>query len=362
MIEDPDDLIERATKERRQSHYAEAALLYARGREAALNLSDHARAFEAGLWQADCRRMQNRFQEALALLLPLLANPPSDAQAFDRWLAHDEAFAILLSIRPELSRLRNALDDMIEMGEHLTHPAGDIPYMEGQLSKYQGQFAAALDHYAKAWQENDGSGYYRHNAARWAAYMAMALNRGPEARAWRDHLAHLGGSEPSALEELRATNSLLALFAQDCSALAECREEGCEYKEIEARVHLALRGASKESLDDPFTRFHPARAALRNRPSRNVQTQYDYRLAVVDYHLASLRYVTGLPAVDDLYYQQPDVVPSRLFVADRASFASRLKHFHRSWRRLDKHARWLDGLLKCDYRARESESRLLRCN
>jgi hypothetical protein len=155
-------------------------------------------------------------------------------------------------------------------------------------------------------------------------------------------------------------NSLLALLTHDHSALMDCREAGFDDSTIEARVHIALRGSSREALDDPVDPFHPARAALRKRPL-NVHNQYHYRLAVVDFHLAGLRYLTGLPALDDLYYRHPDAIPTHLSVVDRSSFATRLTHFQKSWRRLDTHARWLDGLLQSTYRTEEAESRLKRC-
>jgi hypothetical protein len=227
----------------------------------------------------------------------------------------------------------------------------------------RGDWLAALRHNERGWADYDGGGYIRSSYATAATAMALELHRISEARAWRTQLAHTDQVEwAEARWKLQRLDALLALFTTDPAALAECRDTGCGGTLLEARVHLALRGTSQQPHDDPCDPFHPARALLRKRPEgpENVHNCYYYRLAVVDYHLASLRYAAALPAADDRYYQRPDMIPARIHIADPQSFNDRLRRFDLAWRRLDQHARWLDGLLQCDFRTKKAESRRQR--
>jgi hypothetical protein len=301
----------------------------------------------------------------MSLLLTLLAQPSTDLPAFERWIAQKNVFDIIALTRPELARLRRALDDISSLAQQQPHPAWDLPLLAGELHRYQGKWAEALQRYEQAWSshEDKGGGYIRSTSANYAARMALQLQRLHEAQTWRNHLAQTDQAEwAAARQELHAVNSLVALYTHDYAALSECRDAGYKSNDWEGRIHLTLRGDSCKPHDDPCDPFHAARALLRKRPedSKNVHILYDHRLCVVDYHLASLRYAAGLPALEDYYYQRPDVIPLRLEIANHPDFANRLRSFDKALCRLDRHARWLDGLLQCDYRTREAESRRQR--
>ena len=367
MSENPAVLKHQADAAYRAGHYTEAALLYARMRQAALDLRDASAAFEAGVWQVSCHAILNRSTEALGLLLPLLRDPPPEAAAYDRWLAQLFVFDIYRDSRPSLPLLQQALEDLRSLAQRQTHPAADISVMEGDLADDRGRRDDAAAHYAKGWQLKDGEGYVKHGFAWSATWAALRRNRIDEARAWRDHLARTNQDTwAEARQYLLQVDAGIALFTMDSAALDQCRDAGFgEDSELECRVLLALRGTSREAHDDPararLRDSHPARVALRSRVSQNVRDRYDRRLTVVDYWLACLRYDTGLPATDDFYLQKPDKIPLRLTPSDPAAFADHLLRFRRAWKRLDRHARWLDGLLECDWRTKEAESRIHRC-
>ncbi len=366
MIEDPRALIDEAYTAYRQSHYVEAAQFYKRARDSADLLMDRATAFEAGVWEAECRFGAGRYQDALSLLLSLLADAPPHARAYDRWLAQRTAFAVFLEHKPELARLQRTLDGLAVLATQQQCPAADFAASEGDLAWSRGDWPNALHHFQRAWTDYDDErqGVIRSVHAHGAAVCALEMHQLSEAQAWRNQLAHADQDTfLSARRRLQRIDTQLALYRGDLTDLGECRDAGCgSSASLEARTHLALRGTSQAPHDDPCDSFHPARASLRKRPEnrRSVHVLYNYRLVVVDYWLAALRFVAALPAVDDLYYEYPDVIPVRIEVADRASFAERLQRFDQAWHRLDQHARRLDGLLECDWRTKEAESRRKR--
>src|ERR1017187_996959 len=113
--------------------------------------------------------------------------------------------------------------------------------------------------------------------------MALQLHRLNEAQTWRNHLAQTDQAEwVAARQNFHAVNSLIALYTHDYAALSECRDAGHATKDLEARIHLILRGDSVKPHDDPCDHFHAARALLRRRSDdfKNVHIQYDYRLSV----------------------------------------------------------------------------------
>ncbi|MBN9524210.1 hypothetical protein J0H58_37815 [bacterium] len=183
-----------------------------------------------------------------------------------------------------------------------------------------------------------------------------------DAKSWHRHLSLADQDKyTGARYLLKVATALLALYKRDLRALPSCREHGPGHEDVSLRVHLLLRDKSRTALDDPADLSHPARRAARFPRTQNVHTRYHYLLALVDYRLACLRFTTGLPAVDDLYYRKPDKIPQRIMLAEPEKFRVQLRAFDRSCRMLERHARHLDGLLKCSWRTEEALTRRQRC-
>jgi tetratricopeptide (TPR) repeat protein len=357
MIEDTKDLVREGLNAYKQGRYAEAALFYARARRTSEELRDYHGAFEAGVWEVESLRLVGRYEQAMNLLVTL--QPPAGAPPAGRWVAQKKIFDITASTHPSLSRLRQALDDISALATRLPHPSHDVDMLQGNLYEFQGEWLRALEHYERAWSRYGGKGYLLSDSAYGAALMALRLHRFGDAQAWRSHLAETEQVEwAGARQQLKEVNAHFALYTGDRAALLESLEAGCGRNDLETRVRIMLRGRSCDPRDDPSERFHPTRALLRKRPerSKDVHDRYTYRLTVVDYHLASLRFAAGGAAIEDYYYQLVDLPPCAK-IGDPQGFAKRLRAFDRAYSRLERHARWLDGLLQCDYRTKEATCR-----
>lgn len=341
--------------------YSAASLTWARGREAARTLGDHSAAFKAGFWEANAWRWEGDLHRALSLLLLLLSEEPPDAPAFERWEAHELSFEVQIALRPEIGRVRRLLADLEDLALRQAHPSGDLHYCRGELAFYQGDREQALRHYARGWQAHDGQGFASHMFA-WKALMCnLHLVRRPDAESWWRHLSVTNQDKyEEARRMLKAATLILALEAGNFAAVAACVDNGCGWNWFELRGQLLLRGRSLDPLHDPIDSSHPARKLAAPERKQDVHDRYDNLLALVDYRLACLRYAAGLPAVDDLYYRQPDVLPPRITPTDPEKFRMQKRSFDFTCHLLQRHARRIDALLECDWRTHEVNTRRQR--
>lgn len=342
--------------------HSAAALTWARAKESARTLGDSAATFAAGFWEAHAWVRGGAHRRAWGLLLELLSDVPPDAPSYEYWLAQTSCFEIQLGLRPDLARLQRLLSDLEALAVRQTHPAADLHLIRGQLAFFQGSWVAALGHFARGWQAYDGNGYCKYGSAWWAFNCCLRLGRRPEANSWCQHLSVVNQDDrDEARQFLKAATLLRALEARDLAAVATCVDNGCgRERHYELRGQLLMRDNSLDPLHDPADHSHPARKLAATTREQDVHTRYDNLLALVDYRLACLRFTAGMPAVDDLYYRQPDALPERITLAEPATFQQQLQSFDFSWRMLQRLARRLDTLLQCDYRTQEAHSRRQR--
>lgn len=358
VFESTSHLFDKAYDLYAEGKYQAAALVWAQARQAALTLGYRGEAFRMGFWEAEATMLAGDASKARDMLFLLLSEVPQDAPAFEQWSANTGAFALQGQLRPEIAVLERHLAELERLAQRLPVATGDLPFVRGNLAEAQGCWAEALRHHAQAWRDQNGWGYTKHMFAFKAGLSALRLSRQEEARSWLQHLAATDqGRFEEARQHLRALRILLALFDGDRSAIAESLEAGASWPGFDLRGHLFRRAASFDPLDDPADKSHPARKLAQFERKQDVHERYVNLLALTDYRLACLRFTAGLPAVDDLYYQQPDVIPSKLTVADPAKLECQLRHFRFSWHLLRRHARRIDALLECDWRSREVASR-----
>jgi hypothetical protein len=255
--------------------------------------------------------------------------------------------------------LKKALADIEAATEGISerHPM----LRRSRLAELQGDWTGALQILERAYAINESAGPNSWQIALEAADAALYAEQLPAAMAWRAKaMESFNKFEKDDRESMSGLDACISLYTLDAGALTECLERGCGSVLMETRVRLALLNSGN---DDPTKPIHPARNLLRRRlkRSRNVHSQHSYLLTLVDYYLACLRFAAGQRGLDDLFYQQPDEfrVPDRRI--DEILFLDLLRRFDRHWRCLELHARWLDGLLQCDFRTKNAQRRRERC-
>jgi hypothetical protein len=116
---------------------------------------------------------------------------------------------------------------------------------------------------------------------------------------------------------------------------------------------------------DPVNVANAARFRLRQAfvGEPDLQTRFDRVLLIADYRLACVRYLLGLPPVDDKWYQQPqkppELLPSHF---TEAEFKKRVQLTDRSIRSAMKQAVHLDTCFQCTWRQEEVQKRSERLN
>lgn len=345
---------------------AEAALLFRSAASAALELGDRAAWFKYIVWAADATYMRGDMQTSLALLLEARQSEPKDVPQFEAWLARKELFFITNSTRPERARLEQLVTDLRSYATIHRVPQGDLPSLEGNLFLFCGDWCMALAFYEAAWQAHDGYGFLKSDSAYSAALCCLRLGRLAACRDWIVASADFGDEgwvTHHSFQRIELTLRLALAGGQPFASLLpslrifteRATSNGVdEVREFIARVHLFDPDAG-----DPAADFHPTRAELR-RPLKNrqdVHYRYDSHLLHLDYRLACLRHAASVPAVDDLYYYQPQQVPPHLTPADPIEFQRRLHKARAAVRSTLRYARHLDNLIECDYRQREVQAR-----
>lgn len=297
----------------------EAALHFAQAREAARLAQDTARSFQAGCWEADSWRMMGDYKRAYALLFTLLAEADDRAPILERWLAESDSYIlwVVLGRRTRHERLERLKRLEAFATGHPQVPAGDLPQLRAELEESGARWAEALIHWEIAWTRDDDTGYLKCGKAFGALQALLRLDRGEEAARW---LALLGETEQDrAYGRLLygQAQALCGLYAPPDTGVLEAARRaledaltGTDHDENAAAWHLLARLWLLLRPDqDPADPLHPARAALRRRP----ETGRDWNRAItlVDYRLAGLRFLAGIPPCDDYYHRHPSRAGTR---------------------------------------------------
>jgi hypothetical protein len=349
------------------SRMAEAALLYRRAASAALEIGDRIAWFKNMAWAADASFLKGDTQVSLSMLLEARQSEPEDASPREAWMARKLLFYISLSTRPERARLEQLLTDLRSYANTHRSAAGDLLSLEGVLFHFCGDYRTALARFEAAWQAYDvNSGEIKSSSPYVAADCCLELG---QLSACKDWIAALDQCLDSVTTRWSAEITLrLALaegrpFATLLSHLRTYTNRATGLQRADVADKLARLIARIHLLDphagDPAADFHPSRAELRRPPSDRqcVHGRYDAHLLHLDYRLASLRHAAGIPAVDDLYYYQPQQAPVRLTPVDPDQFQGRLHRARAAAKSTLRYARHLDTLLECDYRQREVQAR-----
>ena len=317
----------------------DAALLYGRAKEAARQLGDRAHAFEAGFWEAEAWARAGNNRRSFALLFALLDDAPQDAPVYERWCAETLLYELWLALgRRSRIECRARLERLADFAAgHPSVPAADLPRFRGNLAKACGDWAEAARWYEEGWAVHDGTGHYKSELVYGACAVSLHLAREQDAARWVDLLGIIEEQRNDNVAirlQFHAGQGLLALFRGDRAAMDAARrtmenelasqsEDNDMFRYLLARLSLLLRPD-----DDPEDRFHPTLAILRQRlvSKHDCTRKFDRLMVLADFRLAALRYAVGMPACDDLYYRQPQKVPTAIVSRDLSDLARRLHH------------------------------------
>ncbi|MDA0243189.1 MAG: hypothetical protein OT477_07220 [Chloroflexi bacterium] len=351
---------------RKNRHY-DAAVAFEQARHIAREGLMPDEVFQAGVWAANNWEHAGFYIKAFDLLLELLRDEPDTAPLYERWIARKRVWEILYSTNPELAKLQQRRDNLQEFwNEHPTSPKADLYHLAGILLQDQGQWAAALTQYELAWSNYDGSGNVQWEKAYRAAWCNLQLGETKATQRWCDLLGQTEMNWSQSRTDWFTLCSHLALYKGDALAAQQYAIEA------EAKGDLHQHN-NQDTLDvwvrtsflqpengDPCQPHHPAHFRLRQKPRfpLNVHGKYYRRLLLADFRLAAVRYLVGIPAVDDAWYQQPQQFPPTLPAHFQPSiFATRLKLTQRALNHARKQAEYLDHAFQCHWRQDEINQR-----
>lgn len=355
----------------RQFRVQDAALLWLQASEQSRELGNVADWYKFQVWAAEAFTVAQQYAKAMDLLLEVRMYEPPDRPNFEAWLAHKALFALVAATNPQIKRLQGYLNELRQLATQQTVPAGDMPELEGDVLFDQGKFSEARAAYEKAWVVYDDKGYVKYGKAFNAAKCCLQLGQIKPAKDWHD--AGFGTQEnyqtrliDAAELELRIAlaepdwAALITLLSKLDDTCAGIQGDGSKnaVNQLSARVHLLY-----QTELDPMQPSHPAQQSLL-RPlldRKNVHTQFDYRLLMLDFRVAALRFIVGIPPVDDLYCVQPQAMPAKQRATlNKKQYQRGLQRALASCKQAERYGRRIDDLLQCDYRQQEVAKRLKR--
>lgn len=354
-----------------QSRYRDAVLLWLQASDKSRGLSNAADWYKYRVWAADALAETQQYVKAMDLLMEVRIHEPPDRPNYEAWLAQKRLIDIVKYTQPQHERLQSYLKELRQMANQQKVPAGDLPFLEGQLLDLQGRFSEACKAYEKVWSTHDGDGYVKFEVAFQAAKICLPLRQFKAAKDWQR--ACLGTKENYQGRFIRAAQVKLRIALAETNwtalrtLLSQYDDAGAGIQDDDYQNSLNHLGCLVHLLDqaalDPMLASHPAQQNLL-RPlldRKNVHTQFNYRLLVLDFRLAALRFVVGVAAVDDMYYAQPQQVPAKQTAKfDRKQYQHRLQRALASCKQAECYGRRIDSLLQCEYRQQEVAKRRQR--
>ena len=252
----------------------------------------------------------------LSLVLEALANVPANVPPRDIWMARLRSLELMRCFQPDLALLESSLSHLQALArEHNMKVTADLLRLDALLCRARGQHAEALARFERAWNHVGTFSLHPYLIAYGAIFSALALGDYPAVQSWSAELQQLGSQSLEAQAAwLEGQARVLLSENQARLALSMVHEleslVGRTQQSIWQRRTIML-GTRAELLHphdvDPAAPTHPAWRYLSHSVdgTPEVFDAYDHALLLVDVRLASIRFVLGVPAIDDLYYRQP---------------------------------------------------------
>lgn len=357
----------------RQSHFRDAALIWLQASDQSRELGNATDWYKYRFWVAEALNRAGHYAKALNLLLEIGLHEPADRPNYEASLAQTKLVQITLLTNPDYKQLQTYLYDYQQLTTRQKMPAGDLPHMQGKILFRQGFFNQALNAYEQAWQVYDNSGYVKYTKAFCAAECCLKLGQIKQAQDWLQAGVNTQENYQEGLNLAAALELQIALAVSTPSTLktlpsllsqlddmiigSQAGEDHCILNEFSVRVHLLCQPQL-----DPMQASHLAQQSLL-RPLQNrkdVHNQFEYRLLILDFRLAALRFLVGIAAVDDLYYAQSQVLPEKSAIIDSSQCKKRLQRVLASHQQAKRYGGRIDKMLQCTYRQNEVTKRYQR--
>lgn len=367
-------LIHEAEGLRTKGRFHDAAVV----REQALRIAQEYKMeneiYSGRVWSAHYWEMAGNPNRAMSLLIDARSNEPIRALAHDKWVARKRILEIgFFQIQPDIVLARKRLDDLIKFHQaNRQLPLHDLPNIYGKFFFSQGDWRQSLEKLEVSWTKWDGSGYVKWEIAVKASVSCLHLARLQEAQEWCRLLElterHLVGSRLG-LHFLTSTIALYCGKYEQAIRAAERAEQVADTVQYFFRANVNFLRVRTFLLNidygDPILENHPSRFRLAQelRKRHFWNEKFERLKLLVDYRLATVRYVVGMQPVDDLWYQQQQIIPTQLPTHfDYDDYNMRVFRTKRAIRRATQFARWIDESLQCDFRVAIFQERAKRLN
>lgn len=353
--------------------YQEGAVFHLRAGHLACTHGQSHAGFSHRLIAAICWKLAGFPLRGLTLLCHLVADPRAAEKSNILRMARQQMFRIVCDFRPQLDLLQQQLQSLRQEAQGRSSWQTDRLYLEGYLAEAQGRWTEALSWVERAiGQKHNGHKFMMFQIVALALRLCLRLRHRKDAENWCQVLAE---TEPSfsesrvAYEEARAR---LVLFDQDFNHLSCVIEQLIlNVKDLQRPTwhrKTAIVVARAALLDvkhgDPWTPTHPARQVLthRNPEIYEVADRYERHLLLVDYQLAAIRYLLGIPPIDDWYVpiSPYGCLAKEYDVSKRADFFRRAEAAQRAMRTAFRYAARVDRAFQSTWRTQEIQERTHR--
>ncbi|BCM94158.1 hypothetical protein IAD21_06061 [Abditibacteriota bacterium] len=346
--------------------FGDAILLFQQAAMAGWNLN-RAEWFHCMLWASISASNYGDYVKSLELLITARADEPEDCPKGESWFVRTMFFFINLESNPLLESLIALLADLKDYAKWKRVPISDLRIAEGMFQEKKGDIFLALSNYESAWSTHSGGGYNKMAISCYAAIVCLRMRQVKSAKDWIKSLSANNVAHPFYLMrqsqlEIRITllenspdlNLLRTL--QNQSLLMQNPSTIEQVRELTVRILLL-----DETSGNPTVKNHPSRIELRDRRRirGNIHQYYERRLLLLDYRLACLRFVVGIPPVDDYYYAKPQQ-SANLAIVNLEKFSFCLRKSRIAAHNAMKKAKYIDDLFQCNYRQREVQARIDR--
>lgn len=371
------ELFSQAMSHYKAGEYTQAEKYFAMAAQAAAENEDWIFQHESLVWQVASLSLNSQYKQAMSIAFEALLLESSYQQSwesFASWLLRKKIFECTCHVADEYTKIESKLADLLSYANTHAVPKHDPEVIQADWFRDRGDFKQALQHYERAnLLHEDSYGYLKCGYADSASLCAMHLKQFDTAIDWINLIDNTAERQQGFINYILINQAFVKFtlartqgqaFTQlkslhmDIDNINPYLDEG-KTSRREAQFYLALLNPDG---GDPNHKAHPSRRLLLW--SHTIIEQrfevFYYLILVLDYRLACLRYIAGLPPHDDEWREF--VKPDAINIEDKVEFARRLKKVQTVATSTIKRAKLLDKILQCSYRTEKTQKRINAIN